>query len=381
MLYTLDNIKLLFPKSNWEFTLEPCLMVILKAVEGRFVGGVVRDALLGIMTEDIDIATPFLPEEVLHRLTQLNFHPVATGIKYGTVSVFLKKYKIEITSLRKDVKTYGRKAEVSFGGTWEEDSLRRDFTFNALFLCIEDHQYYLYDYHGGLEDLRKGQVNFIGDYKERIKEDYLRIMRFVRFFLRYAITHKDFTSTLESFYEFIPPMKILSIERILMELNAILKCENWWVGIDIINTLGISKLFFQDNLFIPSLTNRGLIYSLNERFFIIFHRISLEVIKTLPLIKHQQLLLSKYITTDFTPTSLGRIWQKTKTLNLIVELIHFKYLIDGHRNFPIDLLREDNFNNYKKYIVFQHSFGPERGEEELQIKINFLKSLETSTSI
>jgi poly(A) polymerase len=159
-----------------------------KGGAARFVGGVVRDALLQRAIKDIDIATPLLPAEVMKRLKQAKLKAVPTGLEHGTVTAVAGKRHYEITTLRRDVKTYGRHAEVEFAADWAEDAVRRDFTMNALFLDADGK---VFDYVGGLPDLEAGRVRFVGDPATRIREDVLRLLRFYRFFAHYGKTAPD----------------------------------------------------------------------------------------------------------------------------------------------------------------------------------------------
>ena len=159
-----------------------------KGGAARFVGGVVRDALLRRAIKDIDIATPLLPLEVMKRLKQAKLKAVPTGLEHGTVTAVAGKRHYEITTLRRDVKTYGRHAEVEFAADWAEDAVRRDFTMNALFLDADGK---VFDYVGGLPDLEAGRVRFVGDPATRIREDVLRLLRFYRFFAHYGKTAPD----------------------------------------------------------------------------------------------------------------------------------------------------------------------------------------------
>jgi poly(A) polymerase len=145
--------------------------------EARVVGGAVRNALLGMPIAEIDVATTAVPEEVIRRVTAAGFKPVPTGIEHGTVTVVIDKHPFEVTTLRKDVETYGRHAKVEFGRDWKADAERRDFTINALSATRDG---VVYDYAGGLNDLNHRRVRFIGDPAKRIAEDYLRILRFFR---------------------------------------------------------------------------------------------------------------------------------------------------------------------------------------------------------
>ncbi len=156
--------------------------------EARYVGGVVRDALLKRPVKDIDIATPLLPAEVMKRLKSAKLKAIPTGLDHGTVTAVAGKRHYEITTLRRDVKTYGRHADVEFAADWAEDAVRRDFTMNALFLDAEGN---VFDYVGGLADLKEGRVRFVGDPATRIREDVLRLLRFYRFFAFYGKTAPD----------------------------------------------------------------------------------------------------------------------------------------------------------------------------------------------
>jgi tRNA nucleotidyltransferase/poly(A) polymerase len=146
--------------------------------EARVVGGAVRDALIGRPVGEIDIATTALPEEVVRRAERANIRSVPTGIDHGTVTLIVEGHPFEVTTLREDVETFGRKAKVAFGRSWAHDAQRRDFTINALSASRDGK---LHDYVGGLADLEARRVRFIGDAGTRIAEDYLRIMRFFRF--------------------------------------------------------------------------------------------------------------------------------------------------------------------------------------------------------
>src|SRR5438874_1742109 len=145
--------------------------------EARVVGGAVRNALLNIPVGDIDIATTAVPEEVVRRARSAGIKSVPTGIEHGTVTLVVDKHPFEVTTLRQDVETFGRKAKVAFGRDWVADAHRRDFTINALSVDADG---VVHDHVGGLSDIAARRVRFIGDAGERIAEDYLRILRFFR---------------------------------------------------------------------------------------------------------------------------------------------------------------------------------------------------------
>ncbi|CAN5150661.1 CCA tRNA nucleotidyltransferase [soil metagenome] len=167
------------------------LLVALGVAQGeaRFVGGAVRDTLLGQPTSDIDIATIHQPAQVLERLTAAGIKAIPTGIAHGTLTAVLEGRPVEITTLRRDVSTDGRRATVAFTADWREDAARRDFTMNALY--ADPASGAIFDYHGGVADLQAGHVRFIGRAEDRIAEDHLRILRYFRFLARFGDGQPD----------------------------------------------------------------------------------------------------------------------------------------------------------------------------------------------
>jgi poly(A) polymerase len=156
--------------------------------EARVVGGAVRNTLMKRPPGDVDVATTAPPEEVVRRAKQAGFHPVPTGIEHGTVTVVVAGTPFEVTTLRQDIETFGRHATVRFGRDWKADAERRDFTMNALFLTRDGR---VIDFVGGIADIRARRVRFIGDPDTRIREDFLRILRFFRFFAAYGAGAPD----------------------------------------------------------------------------------------------------------------------------------------------------------------------------------------------
>jgi poly(A) polymerase len=186
--------------------------------EARVVGGAVRNALLDMPIAEIDVATTAVPDEVVKRVTTAGFKPVPTGIEHGTVTVVIDKHPFEVTTLRKDVETYGRHAKVEFGRDWKADAERRDFTINALSATRDGA---VYDYAGGLDDLAQRRVRFIGDPAKRIAEDYLRILRFFRFHAAYGSGRLD-ADGLAACIAGRDGLDQLSRERVRMELMKLL---------------------------------------------------------------------------------------------------------------------------------------------------------------
>ncbi|MGB3867723.1 MAG: CCA tRNA nucleotidyltransferase [Xanthobacteraceae bacterium] len=190
--------------------------------EARVVGGAVRNTLLGLAPGDIDIATTALPEEVVRRAAVARIKSVPTGIAHGTVTLVIDGHPVEVTTLRQDVETFGRKATVAFGRDWRLDAERRDFTVNGLSV---DAAGTVYDYVGGLADIARRRVRFIGDPDRRIAEDYLRILRFFRFFAAYGEGDLDRDGYLACIRN-RAGLSQLSAERIGMEMRKLLVAEN-----------------------------------------------------------------------------------------------------------------------------------------------------------
>ena len=184
----------------------------------RFVGGCVRDTLRGAPVSDIDLATPDPPEAVLALLARAAIKGVPTGIDHGTVTAVVEGRPFEVTTLRLDVATDGRYAEVTFTDDWRADAARRDFSFNAMSLSPRGD---LYDYFGGREDLAAGRVRFVGDAAQRIAEDYLRVLRFFRFLARFGHGEPD-AEALAACAAAADKLDRLSIERVRMELLKLL---------------------------------------------------------------------------------------------------------------------------------------------------------------
>lgn len=197
------------------------LLRVLGADEGRtrFVGGCVRDSLLGLPVSDVDLATRLQPEEVLKRLRQAGIKAVPTGLAHGTVTAIVSGGPVEVTSLRRDISTDGRRATVAFTDDWREDAARRDFTMNAL--SADPVSSEIFDYFDGLPDLDARRVRFIGDPLQRIAEDHLRILRFFRFHARFGEGEPD-PRALQACTERANDLMALSRERIADELLKIL---------------------------------------------------------------------------------------------------------------------------------------------------------------
>jgi poly(A) polymerase len=189
------------------------VIMALGADQARIVGGAVRDALLGRVVSDIDIATSLDPHMVMEKLGAAGLKTVPTGLAHGTITAISGHRPFEVTSLRHDVESFGRHARVRFTDDWAADAARRDFTMNALYADLDGR---LYDEVGGLEDAQKGRVVFIGDPVQRIAEDALRILRFFRFHAHYGRGEPD-RKSLQAAIELADRLDILSVERIRAE--------------------------------------------------------------------------------------------------------------------------------------------------------------------
>ncbi|EAU40719.1 probable poly(A) polymerase [Fulvimarina pelagi HTCC2506] len=202
---------------------DPLLQSVLAVLnegeeEARIVGGPVRNTLLGQPVSDIDIATTCLPDEASRRIESSGFKVVPTGIEHGTITVIANGRPFEVTTLREDLSTDGRHAEVKFGRDWEADAWRRDFTINALYAKADGE---IVDPVGGLADIEGRVLRFIGDAEARIKEDYLRILRFYRFFAWYGRGRPD-AAGIRASAKLKAGLAHLSAERIWMELKKLL---------------------------------------------------------------------------------------------------------------------------------------------------------------
>ncbi len=213
--------------ADWPLLKEPHVVAILAALDGesratRIVGGAVRDALIGRPVGDADLATVFVPAEVVARCEAAGMRTVPTGIEHGTVTVIVDGKPFEVTTLRRDIETDGRHAVVRFTSDWKEDASRRDFTMNALYCDVAGE---VLDPLGGVADLNAGRVCFVGRAEDRIREDYLRILRFFRFFAWYGRGRPD-PEALKACAKLKSGLATLSAERVWAELKRLLKAPD-----------------------------------------------------------------------------------------------------------------------------------------------------------
>ena len=223
--------------------------------EIRYVGGCIRKILNNEKVDDIDLATNLEPQKICEILKKNNISYYETGIEHGTVTALIESYKFEITSLREDISTDGRHAKVQFSKNWKDDASRRDFTINSIY---SDNEGNLFDPFDGKKDLENGLINFIGDTEARVKEDYLRILRYLRFFTNYSKQPHNL--------EVIRKLKIniggvlkLSKERLLEELKKIIEIES----LEKITKDKISLDLFQ--IIFPELKNINIFLKLDSK--------------------------------------------------------------------------------------------------------------------
>ena len=223
----LDQKFILFNEIKKKFSIEKIFKSISEfsdTSEIRYVGGCVRKIINNETVDDIDLATNLNPEKVIECLKKNNINYYETGIKHGTLTAIINDKKFEITSLRKDIFTDGRHAKVQFSDNWHEDASRRDFTINCIYSDINGN---LFDPFNGSNDLKNGKLNFIGNPEKRIKEDYLRILRYIRFFLNYSKRDHDL-NVKKIIKQNINGVISLSNERLLDELKKLVLSKGFF---------------------------------------------------------------------------------------------------------------------------------------------------------
>ena len=208
--------------------------------EVRYVGGCIRKIIKKESIDDVDLATNLKPSEVCEALKKKEINYYETGIDHGTITVVKDNLKYEITSLRKDVITDGRHAKVEFSLDWKEDAARRDFSINSIY---SDGDGNLFDPNNGKKDLEDGLVNFIGDAEDRIKEDYLRILRYLRFFTNYS-NHKHKPEIIKIIKRNIGGISKLSSERLLDEFKKLTLSKNFLKLFEDSNSVELIQIIF-----------------------------------------------------------------------------------------------------------------------------------------
>ena len=233
--YKNSDLKFVFKKLQQDFP--------SRSKAAMFVGGCVRKHLLNEEIDDIDIATSLTTDQIKERFEGTKFNIIDSGITHGTVTLVSKELKLELTTLRKDIKTDGRHANVQFTKDWIIDSNRRDFTINAMSCDFNGN---LYDYHVGVKDLKEGRIKFIGDPKKRIKEDFLRILRYFRFYAYYVKKNIE-KHQINIFNNLSSNLKKLSSERVYSEFKQILLSDNLYKVIKLMENSGVLKYIIFNN--------------------------------------------------------------------------------------------------------------------------------------
>lgn len=234
------------PDAPWQHV--EGLKVVLAALRDtlggpRYVGGAVRDTLLGLPVADVDIATSLLPQQVIDRLEAAGVKAIPTGIEHGTITAAINGKNYEITTLRRDVATDGRRATVAFSQDWREDAARRDFTINALYAQPDTGE--IFDYFNGIRDLNDGVLRFIGAPSERIAEDFLRILRYFRFLARYGSGPLN-QDALNACKRGAHGLTALSRERIAQELARLLSLKDPVASVCLMQQHGIFAPFLPE---------------------------------------------------------------------------------------------------------------------------------------
>ncbi len=356
----------------------------------RFVGGCVRKALNGQSIDDIDLATSWTPDEVKQRLTQKGFKVIDTGLKHGTVTAILNNKKFEITTLRKDILPDGRHSKIEFTSNWKDDASRRDFTINAIYSDIEGR---IFDPFNGVSDLKKGIIKFIGSANQRIEEDYLRILRFIRFFIQYSKTNYD-QNTVKSIKKNINGINKISNERIFSELDKILSTKRFYNLFSFIELKDIILNIFPQFKYSERLKNiKNLDYELIKKFDSCLILALLIVDKS----DNYEYFCHKYKTSNTIKDRLKNIsenFDKLKNIKFFSEKNIKKIIYSSNKTYAKDLVifslcmnKKKNDLNIKKLINYIYTceipkfpisgdYLKKYGYETGQLLGNKLKSLE-----
>ncbi|MGI4752837.1 MAG: CCA tRNA nucleotidyltransferase [Janthinobacterium lividum] len=380
---------------------EKILSLLNKKGEARLIGGSVRDALLDKESYDIDIATNLLPNEVTSILSQAKIKTIPTGLKFGTITAILEKEQFQITTLRKDIECNGRHAKVVFTNDFAEDAERRDFTINALSYCPFKGK--IYDYFNGFEDLKQQKVVFIRAAHQRIKEDYLRILRFFRFSSYYA-TRLD-PEGFKACDELKSGLMSLSRERIKSEFDRIIVSSNSPEVLKAMFEIGILALIFSIQNYEIKIAEQAKSFNLelSTRYALLYYQKDLNLKNFLDwkFSKHETIqilsildFVHKNVITEF---EIKKIWlehkkykeyllaasilgkidysQITKFINIYDSLERPKFPINGNDllNMNIEQKEIGEKLNYSKKIWIEQDFKLSKLE-----LVSFLRKQESS---
>ncbi len=320
-------------------------------IVARFVGGCVRKHLSNEKIDDIDVATILTADQIKDKLKGTNLKVIETGVKHGTVTVTSDNLKVELTTLRKDIKTDGRHAEVEFTDDWKLDSSRRDFTINAIYMDINGK---IFDPQMGKSDLKKKNIRFIGDPQKRIEEDYLRIIRFIRFKIMYD-TKVELTTS-DIIKQNLDGIKKISKERILIELLKILDIKNF---LNINQNSNLKEIFtkiFPEFLYLNRLERLKKVYNQSE-----FNRDILLGVLLIDEKDNHEYFLHKYNVSNKIKNSLEKIKQNLKKIKndkdfFEIDLIKNVYLNGKNHLIALNLINF-SINNKVKFNVFSKTLS------------------------
>ena len=304
----------------------------------RFVGGAVRDALLGIDSVDVDLATIFKPEETIEILQHAGIRAIPTGIAYGTITALVGDKSFEITTLRHDTSCDGRHADVEFTDDWGDDASRRDFTMNAMYLSFDGE---LFDYFGGEDDARAGRIRFIGDARLRIAEDYLRILRFFRFYAYYGKDEVDKVG-LAACAELASGIANLSGERLQSEMLKILAAPEPFYALELMQKCGVLRAVLG---FLPSFTRNRNVSNISRLALLLLSsnippdealkRIATRWKISTALNKRLSLLITNIgdVNSGLTVARQKQLIRRLGT-EVFVEIVRLKMAIEGEKHYP-----------------------------------------------
>ena len=338
--------------------------------EIRYVGGFVRKIINKEKVDDVDLATNVIPEKICEILKKNNISFYESGIEHGTITAKIENYKFEITTLRKDISTDGRHAKVEFSNDWHEDASRRDFTFNAIYSDLDGN---LYDPFNGKADLKLGIVKFIGDPEKRIQEDYLRILRYVRFYVNYSKIDHD-GNLKKIIKQNIHGVSKISSERLLDELKKLVLSPGF---------LKISKdKFCQEiiNLVFPQLVNLKIFKDIDNSLKNIFGKKDFIFLISLMIIDktdNSEYFIYKYKISNENKKRirfLSNIYSKNLDKNIFKEKNLWKIFYYNGKDYLIDLIDFQLFQKKKldKNLIQLKNFFSNKEIPKLEIKAKTL---------
>ena len=363
----------------------------------RLVGGCVRDFLQNQkISEDVDISTIFTPDEVIEIFqkykkenTRKNCVILDKDKKYGTIIVILNNQRYEITTTRSDIDCFGRQAEVEFCTDFQKDSNRRDFTINALYLGFDGT---IFDFHEGLKDLEHNIIRFIGDPEQRIKEDFLRILRYFRFATKFNFF--NFDKTILSKIQLLKPgLRLLSRERIRNEIYKMLEYDNWLTGLKALHTNNLIKEIFaldsyeinSKNINFNNTIKHSKLHNIVKLFYFFnYNKNTITLLKELLRFTREEKIFCDFLTNFWTKTNNGI------ELTLDAKIVLFDLKKEIREQYTLDIIDLFLPNIQKEIIDFEKNIKPltintndlitqgyvgkQLGDKIQEFKIEFIKN-------